>query len=134
MKAIKLETPLSFSINIKLPNGKEVSYLNIYEICQGCPEIGKLSIDGNIIKKEVFGGPILYDNEFVYAPCFKRKWFNSGFYLAKINTSTLEMFLISDMYQMIDLIKIDNSAIYFYDSLEQKESQKISLQNNKAPQ
>ncbi|SHG70656.1 hypothetical protein [Chryseobacterium sp. OV279] len=124
---MKLENPLSFNVNIKLPNGKEVLYLNTYEICQGCPEVGKLSIDGNIIKKEVFGGPLLYNNGFIYIPCFKRRWFNSGFYLAKINTSTLEIILISDMYQIIDLIKIENFTIYFYDSLEQKEIREVSF-------
>lgn len=124
---MKLENPLSFNVNIKLPNGKEVLYLNTYEICQGCPEVGKLSIDGEIIKKDVFGGPLLYENGFIYIPCFKRKWFNSGFYLAKINTSTLEMFIISEMYQIIDLIKIENSTIYFYDSLEQNKVEEIYL-------
>lgn len=124
---MKLETPISFNIKINLPNGKEILYLNRYEICQGCPEVGKLSIDGNIIKKEVFGGPLLYENGFIYVPCFKRKWFNSGFYLTKINTSTLEMFTISEMYQIIDLIKIENSIIYFYDSLQQDEVKEIEI-------
>lgn len=124
---MKLENPLSFNINIKLPNGQEVLYLNTYEICQGCPEVGKLSIDGKVIKKEVFGGPLLYDNGFIYIPCFKRRWFNSGFYLAKINTSTLEIILISEMYQIIDLIKIERFTIYFYDGLEQKEIREVSL-------
>lgn len=124
---MKLETPISFRIKLNLPDGKEVLYVNRYEICQGCPEVGQLSIDGNIIKKEVFGGPLLYGNGFIYAPCFKRKWFNSGFYLTKINTSTLEISTISEMYQIIDLIKIENSTIYFYDSLEQNEIREISL-------
>lgn len=124
---MKLETPLSYNININLPNGKKVLYINLYEICQGCPEVGKLSIENKIIKREVFGGPLLYDNEFIYVPCFKRKWFNSGFYLSKINLSTLEVSIISKMYEIIDLIKIENSIIYFYDSLEQNSIQQISL-------
>ncbi len=124
---MKLESPISFNIKVNLPNGKEVLYLNRYEICQGCPEVGKLSIDGTIIKKEVFGGPLLYEQGFIYIPCFKRKWFNSGFYLTKINTSTLEMFTISEMYQIIDLIKIENSIIYFYDSLQQDEVKEIKI-------
>jgi len=124
---MKLETPISFNIKLSLTNGKEVLYLNRYEICQGCPEVGKLSIDGNVIKKEVFGGPLLYENGFIYVPCFRRKWFNSGFYLAKINTSTLEISIISEMYQIIDLIKIENSTLYFYDTLEQNEIREILL-------
>jgi hypothetical protein len=124
---MKLETPISFKIKRNLPNGKEILYENMYEICQGCPEVGKLFVDGSPIKKEVFGGPLLYDNEFIFVPCFKRKWFNSGFYLAKINISTLEVFIISDMYQIIDLIKIENNIIYFYDSLEQSEVKEIPL-------
>ena len=115
---MKIESPFNYSVRLNLPNGKEILYLNRYEICQGCPQVGKLSIDGNIIKKEVFGGPLLYENVFIYIPCFKRKWFNSGFYLTRINTSTLEVSIISEMFQIIDLIKIENSIIYFYDSLQ----------------
>lgn len=111
---MKLESSLNFNVNIKLPNGKEVLYLNTYEICQGCPEVGKLSIDGNIIKKEIFDGPLLYNN---------------GFYLAKINTSTLEMILISEMNQIINLIEIENSTIYFYNSLEQNEIHEIPFKD-----
>jgi hypothetical protein len=124
---MKLETPISFRIKINSPNGKEIFYSNVYEICQGCPEVGKLSIDGNIIKREVFGGPLLYENGFIYVPCFKRKWFNSGFYLARIDTSTLEVVIISEMYQIIDLIKIENNIIYFYNSLEQRDIIEIPL-------
>jgi hypothetical protein len=124
---MKRENPLNYKINIKLPNEVQVSYINMYEICQGCPEVGKLVIDGNVIKKEVFGGPLLYDNGFIYVPCFKRKWFNSGFYLTKVNVSTLEISIISNMYQIIDLIKIENSTIYFYDSLDQNKVQEIYL-------
>ncbi|MBU3050446.1 hypothetical protein KNV96_20115, partial [Chryseobacterium indologenes] len=82
---------------------------------------------GNLIKREIFGGPLLYENGFIYIPCFRKKWFNSGFYLVKINTSTLEFTIISDMYQIIDLIKIENDSIYFYDNLEQSEIREISL-------
>ncbi|ASW72835.1 hypothetical protein IQ37_05785 [Chryseobacterium piperi] len=124
---MKLETPISFRLKINLPNKKEVLYHDLYEICQGCPEVGKLSIDGNLIKREIFGGPLLYENGFIYIPCFRKKWFNSGFYLVKINTSTLEFTVISDMYQIIDLIKIENDSIYFYDNLEQSEIREISL-------
>lgn len=124
---MKLETPISYNIKIDLPDGNKILYTNLYEICQGCPEVGKLSINNSVIKKEVFGGPLLYENGFIYTPCFKRKWFNSGFYLAKINISTLEISIISDMYQIIDLIKIENSTVYFYNSLEQNEIQEIFL-------
>ncbi|AZB32158.1 hypothetical protein [Chryseobacterium balustinum] len=124
---MKTDNPLNYNINMILPNKMEISYISMYEICQGCPEVGKLSIGGNIIKKEVFGGPLLYENGFIYVPCFKRKWFNSGFYLTKINTSSLELLIISEMYQIIDLIKIEDDSIYFYDSLEQSEIKKIPL-------
>lgn len=126
---MKFETPLSFRIKINFPNKKEVLYHNLYEIYQGCPEVGELSIDDRLIKKEVFGGPLLYEKGFIYVPCFKRKWFNSGFYLAKINTFTLEFTVISDMYQIIDLIKLENNNIYFYDSLDQSEVREIHLKN-----
>lgn len=124
---MKLESPLSFDIKITLPDGIEVFYMNRYEICQGCPEVGKLLINKNLIKKEVFGGPLLYKSGIIYIPCFKRKWFKSGFYLAKINVSTLEMSLLSEMYNIIDLIKIDESSIYFYDSLKQNNIEEIVL-------
>ncbi|MBL1222495.1 hypothetical protein JET18_16705 [Chryseobacterium sp. L7] len=124
---MKHETPISFRIKMNSPNGREILYSNTFEICQGCPEVGKLSIDGNTIKKEVFGGPLLYENGFIYVPCFKRKWFNSGFYLTKIDIFTLEFVIISDMYQIIDLIKIEDNAIFFYNNLEQSNIVKIPL-------
>lgn len=116
---MKLETPYSYNTQITLPNNIVIIYNGLYEICQGCPEVGRLSINGKFILKEVFCGPLLYHDNYIYVPCFRRKWFNSGFYLAKINIDTLEISIISKMYPLIDLIKIENDMIYFYTDMQQ---------------
>lgn len=116
---MKLETPLSFRVKINLPNGNEIIYFDRHEICQGCPEVGKISINNKIIENKIFGGPLLFDNQFIYIPYFNKSWFNSGFNLVKIDYNTLIITKISPMYQIIDLVKIEDKRIFFYDSLEQ---------------
>lgn len=116
---MKLENPLSFNTDIVLPNNKRILYLKLIEICQGGPEVGILSINEKIIEKELFGGPLLYKDDYIYVPCFKRKWFNSGFYIAKINIETLNYTFISDMHPVIDLINIKDDIIYFYKDINQ---------------
>lgn len=71
----KLEDPLNFKSDILLNGKYHIKYHTFMEITQGGPEVGILSINGNDIQNKKFGGPILFDTENLYAPCFVKTFF-----------------------------------------------------------
>jgi len=115
----KLEDPLNFKSKVIIHNGKyHITYHSFTEITQGGPEIGILSINGNDIQNKKFGGPILFDTENIYAPCFVKNFFSVGFRLCEINLETLEAKEVSSkIYPIIDLIDVTEKGISFYKSL-----------------
>lgn len=84
------------------------------EISQGGPEVGKISVNGKLIATFLFGGPIIYQDNYIYAPVFIRKFFKSGFRIAKINVQNLEVQVLGKYFNLIFLDKIDNQKIYFF--------------------
>ena len=49
--------------NIESSEGKKIAVVGRHEICQGGPQVGKLSIDGEIcFSDRSFGGPMLEVN------------------------------------------------------------------------
>lgn len=115
----KLEDPLNFKSDILLLNGKyHIKYHSFMEITQGGPEVGILSINDNNILNKKFGGPILFDTENLYAPCFVRTFFSVGFRLCEINLETLKTKEVSSkIYPIIDLLNINKGEVSFYKSL-----------------
>lgn len=114
----KLEDPLNFKSDILLNGNYHIKYHSFMEITQGGPEVGVLSINDNDILNKRFGGPILFDVEHLYAPCFVRTFFSVGFRLCGINLETLETKKVSSkIYPIIDLIDVTEKGISFYKSL-----------------
>lgn len=74
-----------------LINTTHIVYQNLHEISQGSPLIGTLSINNNIIQGYLFGGPYLFENGFIYAPVYVRKFFVNGFKLAIIDVNSLSV-------------------------------------------
>ena len=111
------ETPIEFNIE-KKKAGLEVVYRNLMEICQGGPEVGSISINGNVVFDSRFGGPWLSEGGYIYIPIFIKSFFGSGFKVAKINIESLSMEIISKKKELIFLDKVEDGKIYYYEDLE----------------
>ena len=123
---IKFEDPVQF-LAYKELNNIRVTYSNLVEICQGGPEVGDLSINGKIIDGFRFGGPCILDGEFIYIPVYIRRFFfGTGFKLAKIHASTLQMHFLSKMKDLIHLYKIQDGKIYFFEGINTTNMMKIT--------
>ncbi len=110
---MNFETPFDFKLNKKV-NTYQVEYKNVIEVGQGGPQVGELYIEKVRLTKELFGGPILYNDEYLFIPIFKRRTFSSGFYICKVNLRTLEYENISERESFIFLKDIKDTRIYFY--------------------
>jgi hypothetical protein len=120
------ETPIQFDIKKNI-NGKEITYTELMEICQGGPEIGDLNIDGVKIENYRFGGPLLFDNDNLFIPVYIKKIFSTGFKIAKINLKTLEIEIFGKMKDIIFLDKIENKKIAFFEDIEKNTKHEMSI-------
>jgi len=111
----KTETPIDFEIN-KSHNDIEVSYVDLFEISQGGPVVGSMIINGRKLIGR-YGGPVLFDNDDLYAPAQVSKIFGTGFKLAKIDTQTLEVVFLGKIKDLIFLDKIEGGYIYFFEDI-----------------
>ena len=111
----KFENPIQFETKKKV-GFIEIEFYNLMEICQGGPEVGNLSIDGNIIEGR-FGGPVLYQDQNVYVPIYEKTFLKSGFRLVKINVITYEIEYMTKIKDIIFLYKIEMNRIYFFEDL-----------------
>lgn len=80
----KFEDPIQFDIKKKIGD-IEIVYSDLMEFSQGGPEVGKISINGNMVNGR-FGGPALAKADYVYLPAYVTKFLGTGFKLARINT------------------------------------------------
>ncbi len=110
---MSFEDPWQFNLKKRVKN-RNLLYLNITELSQGGPEIGYLYIDGNIISENKFGGPIISDNNFIYAPMYVKTFWKSGFKLVKINLTDLKITIIGKTQDLIHLYIKEGNKIRFY--------------------
>ena len=111
------EHPTSFQIE-KSINGYSIFYQNLMEICQGGPEVGEISINGDLLAGYRFGGPLITDEGAIYAPLFKRKFLRTGFVLAKINLATRNVEELSKIMPLIYLSRIEGDRVYYFTNLD----------------
>lgn len=109
------EDPIQFDIR-KTFDETEIIYTNLMEISQGGPEIGNLSINGEMVRGR-YGGPALYKDGFLFVPLLIKKFFRTGFQLVKIDTVTLRFEHIGEVKNLIFLDKIESNRIYFYEDM-----------------
>ena len=122
-----LNNPINFDSQLIL-NDTKIVYTNLMEICQGCPAIGDLTIDGvRASEKFRFGGSAIGLEAYLYAPVFVRRLRTTGFKLAKININSRKMELIGSVKSLIFLDKIENGYIYFYEDLEKTKKSKVRV-------
>lgn len=108
----KFENPIQFEV-VKIHKKATISFSNLREIAQGSPEVGNININEKLIEG-LFGGPILMDDNYIYAPKYIKKFFNSGFKLTKINIDTLELETFGKLLDLIFLDKKIDDTVYFY--------------------
>jgi hypothetical protein len=108
------EDTIQFDIKKKVGD-VEITYSDLMEISQGGPVVGSLSINGKLVVGR-YGGPAICKDKYVYVPVHVKKFFGTGFKLARINAATLEVEHMSKTKDLIYLDKIEgNRIIYFED-------------------
>lgn len=123
----KFETPFDFQNRIDI-NDISISYLDLMESCQGGPEIGFLSINNSVIPSYKFGGPILIQDKYIYAPILFKKIFSTGFKLGRIDTSTQEIKIFGKLENLIFLNKIEDNIVYFYLDIDKSLEKQIKIE------
>lgn len=101
---MKPENPFSFFTK-KEHNSFLVEYDSLYEIGQGGPVIGSLSI--NLFKlKGKFGGPIHFLGNYGFAPFFVESFFDRGFKFAVIDLISLEVTLLGSTHMLMNILSV----------------------------
>jgi len=127
---MSFEDPIQFIIKKKI-NDKDVEYLNLREIGQGGPEIGLISIGGNLIKGFYFGGPFLSNDQYIYAPVVVKNFFGmTSFKLSRIDIETLGVEIFGKSKRLIFLQKLEGDKIHFYEDYNKTIPNVFTLNNN----
>ena len=111
-------------------NGHTITlYENNEAICQGGPLVSKLEIDGNRIGKDsVFGGPVLFHKNWVFAPKLIRKFFKGhGFKLLAIELINHKLITLVPFEPMILLSGIRNETVFYFTDLANTKLKRVSL-------
>ena len=122
----KFDTPIDFSTEIKVDD-TEIMYHNTFEIGQGGPVVGNISINGIFIPNHYFGGPSLFDEQYLYIPIYMKKIISWRFKLARINFNSLTVDAIGKWESVIFLEKIENGTIFFYEDVGKTHSKYYKL-------
>lgn len=109
-------SPIDFQLNYTVKN-TFITYSNLVELGQSGIQIGKISIDNYKINDFDFGGPLLYTDNYLFVPMYKRNFFKSGFQLAVINLNNYKIFTIGDVKSLVWLDSIDDNKVYFYEDI-----------------
>ena len=112
----EFESPIDFLARKKVGE-TEIVYSRLLEVVQGGPILGDISINDKNIPKYRFGGPALIDKDAVYVPLFIRKFFTSGFKIAKISIPDLAIKTIGPLRPVICLSRIDGDKLYFFEDI-----------------
>ena len=113
-------SPLNFSAKYKFKD-TQVEYVDLSEIIQGGPEIGKLFIDKQpFLKDEYFGGPMLYygKNHSIILPIHASTFLNYGFKIIVIDLISRKYKMSSKKEKIILFKSIKNNVLEYYSDLE----------------
>jgi len=122
----KFDTPIDFATEIKIDD-MEIIYCNTFEIGQGGPVVGNISVNGRLISNHYFGGPVLLDEQYLYIPIYMKKIISWKFKLARIDLNSLKIDTIGKWESVIFLDKIENGTIYFYEDVSKENSRNYKL-------
>lgn len=122
----KYENPIDFDIQKEI-HGNLIQYISLLEVSQGGPVVGKLLINKKKIPDYSFGGPFLCNETSLFAPAFIRRFFVSGFKIARINLSTLNVTILTKRKDIFFLDKIEDNKIYYYEDMRKTKSSYIEI-------
>lgn len=92
-----------------------IEYRDIYEICQGGPEVGYVYINDVVVnKKLVFGGPPLFQDYKMYLP----KYVGANFILSEIDLKTKNIKGFDLKKPLILLKEIAGETISYFSDLD----------------
>ena len=123
----KFETTTDFPIKKIINSNILIEYSNLREIVQGGPEIGNLSINGNKLSNDFFGGPYLFDENYLYIPKYIKRFFNTGFVVCKIKFEDLKTEIISQQRNLFYLHKLEDNRICYYEDVSKNRYDCIKL-------
>ena len=66
---------------------------------------------------------------YIYAPAYTKKVWNSGFELARVDTTNLKVTLIGSVKNLI-LNKIEDGYIYFFEDLERTKKNRFRVSDD----
>lgn len=118
-------SPIDFPSEYVNANGVMVSYVDITEVCQGGPAVGKLKIGDAVLKGFWFGGPLLFWNDFIIVPLFERPKFR----IALVDMNTLQVTGIVGQYDVVVVSEVRNNLLLFYPEYFISEISKVDLMN-----
>ena len=67
---------------------------------------------------------------YIYAPAYTKKVWNSGFRLARVDTTNLKVKLIGSVKNLIFLNKIEDGYIYFFEDLERTKKNRFRVSDD----
>ena len=114
------QTPSAFETR-KSFNGHTIEYHDLFEICQGGPEVGTISIDGVPLNGRRIGGPNLISERYLFVPEHIRKpLLGFRFHLLRVDLETLETLVIpKSKKEMIFLKRIEDRKIFFCEDVSE---------------
>lgn len=120
------ETPSDFTTK-KTIREFEITYTDLMEASMGGPEVGTMSINGQLIPLYQFGGPWIGYGEDIIVPVRIRAFFGFSFKLAKINLKTLAVVIFGKSKDFYFLDKVDDDKVYFFEDLDKTDSNYIDF-------
>jgi len=118
------ETPMNFKT--KITKDVTLVYSDLMELCQGGPEVGDVTID-NVKIQGRYGGPVLFDEKYIYIPVYERSFFSSGFKLARVKKTDKSIQIFGKIKNLIYLSNIEDNKIYFFEDVNRNKKDYYDL-------
>ena len=106
-------------------NRHRIEYFDLHEICQGCPEVGKIRLDGNSIENYRFGGPPLFWDNAVFLPLYYKK---DGFQPCLIDLQTTQIKIYPKHFGLVLLKSANSEKMEFFEDLHNTSLITVSIE------
>jgi hypothetical protein len=98
-----------------LINGYTFKYSNFFEVAQGGPEVGTLSVNDEIVGTRIFfGGPPVFYEDNLFVPILKKGLLGRRFKICLINLKDRTIKEIGYELDLILLKNVDEKTVFFY--------------------
>jgi hypothetical protein len=107
-------------------NGHSIEFMGVSELCMGCPDTGRLVVDGVRIGKDIrFGTNVVFYRHYLIVPRYKRFW--SRFKLCAIDLHTKKWVELGRAEPLAMPIAVERDTLYYQNSLYDTAPQTLSL-------